>query len=158
MGGTFILVLLAIAVVYAAWSIRVLAQYERGVVFLLGKFEGVRGPGITLIFNPFELMTRVSLRTVTMQIPSQKIITKEPLAKLQRRGELSALNGEFARCPRRDFGRVFPRRITSRIGRGHASADLSIKNLGAHSRQSFPLANGRTWAAHRHAQASGDDA
>jgi hypothetical protein len=56
---------------------RVLRQYERGVVFLLGKFEGVRGPGFTLIFVPIQQMVRVSLRTVTMQIPSQKIITKD---------------------------------------------------------------------------------
>jgi regulator of protease activity HflC (stomatin/prohibitin superfamily) len=77
MTGTFIAILAIAAVVYVAGSIRVLAQYERGVVFLLGKFEGVRGPGITLIFVPFEQMTRVSLRTVTMQIPSQKIITKD---------------------------------------------------------------------------------
>ena len=60
-----------------AGSIRVLRQYERGVVFLLGRFEGIRGPGLTLIFVPFQQMVRVSLRTVTMQIPSQKIITKD---------------------------------------------------------------------------------
>jgi len=47
------------------------------VVFLLGKFAGVRGPGLTVIFVPIQQMTRVSLRTVTMQIPSQKIITKD---------------------------------------------------------------------------------
>ena len=68
-------VLLVIA--YALISLRVLKQYERGVVFLLGRFAGVRGPGLTLIFVPFQTMTRVSLRTVTMQIPSQKIITKD---------------------------------------------------------------------------------
>ena len=65
------------AVFYALASLRVLKQYERGVVFLLGKFEGVRGPGLTLIFMPFQQMVRTSLRTVTMQIPSQKIITKD---------------------------------------------------------------------------------
>jgi regulator of protease activity HflC (stomatin/prohibitin superfamily) len=65
------------AIIYAFASIRVLKQYERGVVFFLGKFESVRGPGLTLIFAPFQQMTRVSLRTVTMQIPSQKIITKD---------------------------------------------------------------------------------
>ncbi|MFZ0837658.1 MAG: slipin family protein, partial [Xanthobacteraceae bacterium] len=47
------------------------------VVFLLGKFEGVRNPGLTFIFWPFQRMVRVSLRTVTMQIPSQRIITKD---------------------------------------------------------------------------------
>ena len=65
------------AAIYALVSLRVLKQYERGVVFFLGKFEGVRGPGLTLIFVPFQQMVRTSLRTVTMQIPSQKIITKD---------------------------------------------------------------------------------
>ena len=69
--------LIVAAVFYALVSLRVLKQYERGVVFFLGKFEGVRGPGLTLIFMPFQQMVRTSLRTVTMQIPSQKIITKD---------------------------------------------------------------------------------
>lgn len=64
-------------ILYLLGSIRILRQYERGVVFLLGKFTGVRSPGLTLIFVPFQSMERVSLRTVTMQIPSQKIITKD---------------------------------------------------------------------------------
>ena len=63
--------------VYLLAAIRVLRQYERGVVFNLGKFEGVRGPGLTVIFIPIHSMVRVSMRTVTMQIPSQKIITKD---------------------------------------------------------------------------------
>jgi regulator of protease activity HflC (stomatin/prohibitin superfamily) len=62
---------------YAFASIRILKQYERGVVFLLGRFAGVRGPGLTLIFAPVQQMTRVSLRTVTMLVPSQKIITRD---------------------------------------------------------------------------------
>ncbi len=69
--------ILGIIVLYILISIRVLKQYERGVVFNLGKFTGVRGAGITMVFAPFQAMTRVSLRTVTMQIPSQKIITKD---------------------------------------------------------------------------------
>src|SRR4051812_19229953 len=69
--------IVAVAIVYLFISIRILRQYERGVVFFLGKFAGVRGPGITLIFFPLQQMVRVSLRTVTMQIPSQKIITKD---------------------------------------------------------------------------------
>jgi regulator of protease activity HflC (stomatin/prohibitin superfamily) len=75
MQWTFIII--AVVIVYLAISIRVLRQYERGVVFLLGRFEGVRGAGLTLIFVPFQQMVRVSLRIVTMQIPSQKIITKD---------------------------------------------------------------------------------
>ena len=71
------LILIVVVVAYLIVAIRVLRQYERGVVFLLGKFGGVRAPGLTLIFVPFQQMVRVSLSTVTMQIPSQKIITKD---------------------------------------------------------------------------------
>ena len=78
MDWPYILSIISIAVIlYLFGSLRVLRQYERGVVFFLGKFEGVRGPGLTLIFVPIQQMVRVSLRTVTMQIPSQKIITKD---------------------------------------------------------------------------------
>ena len=63
--------------IYLLLSIRILMQYERGVVFTLGKFSGVRQAGITLVFGPFQSLAKVSLRTVTMQIPSQKIITKD---------------------------------------------------------------------------------
>jgi regulator of protease activity HflC (stomatin/prohibitin superfamily) len=66
-----------LVVLYAFASIRIVKQYERGVVFLLGRFAGVRGPGLTLIFTPVQQMTRVSLRTVTMLVPSQKIITRD---------------------------------------------------------------------------------
>jgi regulator of protease activity HflC (stomatin/prohibitin superfamily) len=74
---SLLFVIVFVLVLYGFASIRVLRQYERGVVFFLGKFAGVRGPGLTFIFLPFQTMVRVSLRTVTMQIPSQKIITKD---------------------------------------------------------------------------------
>ncbi|HXN70430.1 MAG TPA: SPFH domain-containing protein, partial [Bradyrhizobium sp.] len=73
----FISIIVILLVLYVVISLRVLRQYERGVVFLLGKFAGVRGPGLTLVFIPIQQMVRVSLRTVTMQIPSQKIITRD---------------------------------------------------------------------------------
>lgn len=66
-----------VVVLYLLSALRVLRQYERGVVFTLGKFTGVREPGLRFVFVPFQSMVRVSLRTVTMQIPSQKIITKD---------------------------------------------------------------------------------
>jgi regulator of protease activity HflC (stomatin/prohibitin superfamily) len=72
-----ILIIGVAIILYILGALRVLRQYERGVVFLLGKFEGVRNPGLTFIFWPFQQMVRVSLRTVTMQIPSQRIITKD---------------------------------------------------------------------------------
>jgi regulator of protease activity HflC (stomatin/prohibitin superfamily) len=71
----FVLVLLI--AIYVVSAFRILKQYERGVIFFLGRFEAVRGPGLTLVFFPIQQMTRVSLRTVTMQIPSQKIITRD---------------------------------------------------------------------------------
>src|SRR6204780_2711307 len=73
----WLLILVLAIILYVIGSIRVLRQYERGVVFLLGRFESVRGAGLTLVFVPIQQMVRVSLRTVTMQIPSQKIITKD---------------------------------------------------------------------------------
>jgi regulator of protease activity HflC (stomatin/prohibitin superfamily) len=73
----WILILVLAVILYLFVSIRILRQYERGVVFFLGRFEGVRGAGLTLIFVPLQQMVRVSLRIVTMQIPSQKIITKD---------------------------------------------------------------------------------
>ncbi len=74
---SFIGIVLIVIGAYVLASLRVLKQYERGVVFLLGKFDGVRGPGLTLVFVPIQQMVRTSLRTVTMLIPSQKIITKD---------------------------------------------------------------------------------
>ncbi len=58
-------------------SLRTLKEYERGVIFFLGKATGVRGPGLIILIPIFEKMTRIQLRTVTMDIPSQKIITKD---------------------------------------------------------------------------------
>jgi regulator of protease activity HflC (stomatin/prohibitin superfamily) len=78
MEAPMVILIIGVAIIlYILGALRVLRQYERGVVFLLGKFEGVRNPGLTFIFWPFQQMVRVSLRTVTMQIPSQRIITKD---------------------------------------------------------------------------------
>ena len=58
-------------------GLKVIKQYERAVIFLLGKYTGMRGPGLIFIVPIFEHMSRVNLRTITMDIPSQKIITKD---------------------------------------------------------------------------------
>jgi regulator of protease activity HflC (stomatin/prohibitin superfamily) len=70
-------ILPGLLIIYLLGAIRIIKQYERGVVFMLGKFTGIQEPGLRFIFVPFQTMTRVSLRTVTMQIPSQKIITRD---------------------------------------------------------------------------------
>jgi regulator of protease activity HflC (stomatin/prohibitin superfamily) len=72
-----VIIVIVLVLLYLLSSIRVVMQYERGVVFTLGKFSGTRTAGITVIFGPFQTIAKVSLRTVTMQIPSQKIITKD---------------------------------------------------------------------------------
>lgn len=66
-----------IILVLLALSIRIVQEYERGVIFFLGRCTGVRGPGLILLIPIFERMQSVQLRTVTMEIPSQKIITKD---------------------------------------------------------------------------------
>lgn len=58
-------------------SLRVVKEYDRGVIFFLGKCTGVRGPGLIILMPIIEQMTKVTLRTITMNIPSQKIITKD---------------------------------------------------------------------------------
>lgn len=56
-------------------TIKILNEYERGVIFRLGRFAGVRGPGLIVLIPGIEKMIKVDLRTVTMDIPSQDIIT-----------------------------------------------------------------------------------
>jgi len=69
------LIILVIFLLFS--SLKVVKQYERGVIFFLGKYTGIRGPGLIILIPIFEKMTRVNLRTVTMDIPSQKIITRD---------------------------------------------------------------------------------
>jgi regulator of protease activity HflC (stomatin/prohibitin superfamily) len=69
--------LFATALVLAAASVRVLREYERGVVFRLGRVMDQRGPGLILLVPAIDRMVRVSLRTVTLKIPAQEIITRD---------------------------------------------------------------------------------
>lgn len=69
-------IILAVFILLAL-SLRVVKEYDRGVIFFLGKCTGVRGPGLILLVPILEQMTKVALRTITMNIPSQKIITKD---------------------------------------------------------------------------------
>src|SRR5213080_3037885 len=72
-GGGLILVI-AILVIS---SLRVLREYERGVVFLLGRFWKVKGPGLILIVPGIQQMVRVDLRTVVLDVPPQDVITRD---------------------------------------------------------------------------------
>jgi regulator of protease activity HflC (stomatin/prohibitin superfamily) len=68
---TIILVILIIS------GVRILKEYQRGVIFRLGRMVAPRGPGITYVIPVIEKMTRVDLRTVTMDLPPQDVITKD---------------------------------------------------------------------------------
>ena len=73
----FWLVALAFVVVIIASAIRILLEYERGVVFRLGRFSGVKGPGLKFIIPIIDQLTKVSMRTVAMDVPPQDVITKD---------------------------------------------------------------------------------
>jgi regulator of protease activity HflC (stomatin/prohibitin superfamily) len=69
--------LVVAAVVLAAASVRVLREYERGVVFRLGRVTKQRGPGVIFLIPAIDRMERVSLRTVTLKVPAQDVITRD---------------------------------------------------------------------------------
>src|SRR5215211_6330178 len=74
-GLIFCLVIIALVTFVAA--VKVVQEYERGVVFRLGRLMGPRGPGLIILIPFIERMTKVDLRTVTMDIPAQEVITQD---------------------------------------------------------------------------------
>ncbi len=75
--SAFVFVLVVFGVIIIATAIRILREYERGVVFRLGRLIGVKGPGIIFLIPIIDKMVKVSLRTVVMDVPPQDIITKD---------------------------------------------------------------------------------
>ena len=72
------LIVLVIVVLYLISSIKILAEYERGVIFRLGKLlPAAKGPGVILVFAPIDRMVKVSLRTVVLDVPPQDVITRD---------------------------------------------------------------------------------
>jgi regulator of protease activity HflC (stomatin/prohibitin superfamily) len=73
-----LLIIAAIVVLYVLSSIKILAEYERGVIFRLGKLlPQPKGPGIILVFAPIDRLVRVSLRTIVLDVPPQDVITRD---------------------------------------------------------------------------------
>ena len=72
-----VICVLAVILGLAAASIRVLREYERAVVFRLGRYIGIKGPGLFLLIPVIDRMVRVSLRTVVMDVPPQDVITRD---------------------------------------------------------------------------------
>jgi len=71
LGAALLLVLLV------GWSLRILREYERGVVFQLGRFWMVKGPGLIILIPVIQQMVRVDLRTVVLDVPPQDVITRD---------------------------------------------------------------------------------
>ena len=77
-GFGFTTVVVIIVVIYLLSSIKILAEYERGVIFRLGRLlSSAKGPGIILVFAPIDRMVRVSLRQEALEVPPQDIITRD---------------------------------------------------------------------------------
>jgi regulator of protease activity HflC (stomatin/prohibitin superfamily) len=72
-----IVVILAVGIALSAASVRVLREYERAVIFRLGRMIEVKGPGLVLLTPAIDRMVRVSLRTVTLNVPPQDVITRD---------------------------------------------------------------------------------
>ena len=72
-----IVVLAVLVIMFLASAIRVLNEYERGVVFRLGRLIGSKGPGLVIIIPVIDKLQKVSLRLVTLDVPSQDVITRD---------------------------------------------------------------------------------
>ncbi len=74
----FPIVLILFLVLYLISSIKILAEYERGVIFRLGRvLAAPKGPGIVLVFKPIDRMVRTSLRIEAMEVPAQDVVTRD---------------------------------------------------------------------------------
>jgi regulator of protease activity HflC (stomatin/prohibitin superfamily) len=73
-----VLLAILIVVIYLLSSIKILAEYERGVIFRLGRLlPQAKGPGVVLVFVPIDRMVRISLRVDTIEVPPQDVITRD---------------------------------------------------------------------------------
>lgn len=73
----FVLIPVVVLLLLVFSAIKILREYERGVIFLLGRFWKVKGPGLIIVIPGIQKMVKVSLRTVVMDVPPQDIITKD---------------------------------------------------------------------------------
>src|SRR5574341_2335028 len=72
------IIALVVIVIYVLSSIKILAEYERGVIFRLGRvLPHPKGPGIILVFAPIDRMVRTSLRIEALEVPSQDVVTRD---------------------------------------------------------------------------------
>ena len=69
--------IVVLSVLFLAAAIKILREYERGVVFTLGRFTGVKGPGLIILIPYVQQMVRIDLRTVVLDVPSQDVISRD---------------------------------------------------------------------------------
>ena len=74
---TVIIIIAVIALLFGSASIKIVQEYERGVIFRLGRLVGARGPGMIVLIPMLERMRKVDLRIITMDVPSQECISKD---------------------------------------------------------------------------------
>jgi regulator of protease activity HflC (stomatin/prohibitin superfamily) len=72
-----LVIVIALVLLYLAQCVRIVKEYERGVMFLFGRYTGLKDPGLRLVFVPVYTMEKVELRTVVEDIPPQDVITKD---------------------------------------------------------------------------------
>ena len=75
--SAYIGIIIVFVLIILASAIRILKEYERGVIFRLGRLIGAKGPGVVLLIPVVDRMVRVSLRTIVMDVPPQDVITKD---------------------------------------------------------------------------------
>ena len=75
--GSSVVVLVVLAVFVLPQAVRILREYERGVIFRLGKLQGAKGPGLIFLIPIVDKMVRMDLRVVTIDVPKQEVMTKD---------------------------------------------------------------------------------
>ncbi len=71
------LIILGLVVLFLFSAIKILKEYERGVIFFLGRFQRVKGPGLIIVIPGIQQMVRVDLRVIVMDVPTQDVISKD---------------------------------------------------------------------------------
>ena len=75
--GIAVIVIVVIILMFAASAVKIVQEYERGVIFRLGRIQGAKGPGLFFIVPIIDKMQRIDLRTITLEVPPQEVITKD---------------------------------------------------------------------------------
>jgi len=132
-------VFLVLLVVLAFSSLRIFREYERGVVFTLGRFWKVKGPGLVLVIPGIQQAVRVDLRTVVLEVPTQDVISRDNVSVKVSGSRVSPRR----RCGKSHHpGRGLPQRHKS-VGADHVAIGVGQTPAGRH-------AGGEGATEHRH--------